>query len=496
MTPRKIFSMKNKGSLPNFHLHKTLFKKSYLLFFLAFLSSVYSADQIYVVTSKRRIDVIDSSQDTVTTTIPVGNTAWTQDQIHPTASRDQSKIYVPNSFDDNYTVIQVSDNTVIGTISTGGSNAFSIVIPSSSGNTYFAPDGDGTIHFIDSTSGAAGAVTSSLSVGSSKIRMSSNSTGTRLYVSEATTDTVKVVDPVSQQELHTLTGFSEPNLPVITPDNSKVYIANTGSDQVSIIRTSDESTVHATLDVGSSPSKLYLSPNGEKLYVPGSDHLTIIRTSDDTILATVAIGYGNDGGINLSSPQGAVSSDNTKAYFASGISNKLAVINANNTLEREIDISFTTKNLRTLALTSDDAKIYTTNAFDQVSIINTSTQEVQTLALEGGGTYNAILAVGEYNPSISPPIQLTGIQRKEVFFSGIDLTNVLSWSPPTSNTTPATYRIYRDAALTDFLGEVSALGDLTFEEHAREKKQPYTYYIVSVSSTGTTSSAASLTITP
>jgi YVTN family beta-propeller protein len=74
-------------------------------------------------------------------------------------------------------------------------------------------------------------------------------------------------------------------------DGAFAYVTNDGSDNVSVIRTSDN-TVVATVAVGRAPVGVAVTSDGALVYVANefSDNVSVIRTSDNTVVATVAVG--------------------------------------------------------------------------------------------------------------------------------------------------------------------------------------------------------------
>src|ERR1700686_4539865 len=74
------------------------------------------------------------------------------------------------------------------------------------------------------------------------------------------------------------------------------YVANGGSDNVSVIDTSNN-TVVATVPVGSNPYGVAITPNGNYAYVTifGGTYVSVIDTSNNTVVATVPVGPGPAG---------------------------------------------------------------------------------------------------------------------------------------------------------------------------------------------------------
>lgn len=86
--------------------------------------------------------------------------------------------------------------------------------------------------------------------------------------------------------------------------------------------------------------------------------------------------------------------------------------------------------------------------------------------------------------SVLPPSHLHGRQIANRFATQTDLVNHISWDAPTSGAAPVSYRIYRDAALSDLIAVIPAEDSLHFNDHNRRKHHTYTYFIVSVNEAG------------
>jgi len=77
----------------------------------------------------------------------------------------------------------------------------------------------------------------------------------------------------------------------VSPDGSKVYVANIVSNNVSVIATSSNA-VTATIPVDSSPYSVAVTPDGSKVYVAnqGTDNVSVIATTSNTVTSTIPVG--------------------------------------------------------------------------------------------------------------------------------------------------------------------------------------------------------------
>jgi YVTN family beta-propeller protein len=77
----------------------------------------------------------------------------------------------------------------------------------------------------------------------------------------------------------------------VTPDGSKVYVANDGVNTVSAIATATN-TVVSTIPVGFNPEGVAVTPDGSKVYVAdaGSNTVSVIATATDTVVGTISVG--------------------------------------------------------------------------------------------------------------------------------------------------------------------------------------------------------------
>lgn len=260
-------------------------------------------------------------------------------------------------------IIDVSTNTVVGTVSlTVGTAPYAVAILAN-GNAYIADNGNSSVTVFSTTSNV---IIGTIAVGSGPLSIAANSTGSKVYVTNTTDGTVSVINTATNTVTATVTvGVnSNPQGVVVSPDNSKVYVSDgvagvavidaatntltttisTGASSlpkgvaitpdgqylyvvnsnlatVSVFKTSDNSLVTAPVSVGGGAYGIAISPDGTKAYVTNTGgSISVIRTSDHSVTSTIADGGGNQ-------PLGvAFTPDGTKAYVVNSGAGNVYVI--------------------------------------------------------------------------------------------------------------------------------------------------------------------------
>jgi len=77
----------------------------------------------------------------------------------------------------------------------------------------------------------------------------------------------------------------------VSPDGSTVYVANLGSNTVSVIAAATN-TVTATISVGGGPNGVAVTPDGSTVYVTNQfdNTVSVIAAASNTVTATIAVG--------------------------------------------------------------------------------------------------------------------------------------------------------------------------------------------------------------
>ena len=162
-----------------------------------------------------------------------------------------------------------------------------------------------------------------IKVGSRPESITINADGTRVYVANSGSNNVSVIDTTSMNVIKTIAVGANPRGIAFaqTVDGPRVYVVNTTAGTVSVINTATNTLVDTkpatqTIDpirVGSTPQQVAISPDGKWAYVTnyGSNSVSVIKTATNTVDgAAIPVG---------STPVGvAVSADGSLLYVANG----------------------------------------------------------------------------------------------------------------------------------------------------------------------------------
>jgi YVTN family beta-propeller protein len=236
--------------------------------------------------------VIDSSTDTVVGNIRVGH--------FPSAiavDPETNRVYVGNwgSIDDfvsyyditlnaSVSVIDSSTDTVVSNITEGIFRPSDIAIDPETNRVYVANWGsidysvNASVSVIDSsTDTVVSNITDIIEGISFRTDIAVDPKTNRVYVANASSDSVSVIDPYFVDRVINITVGETPSAIAVDPETNRVYVANWGSNTTSVIDSSTD-TVVGNIRVGHFPSAIAVDPETNILYVAnwGSDTVTMI----------------------------------------------------------------------------------------------------------------------------------------------------------------------------------------------------------------------------
>ncbi len=229
------------------------------------------------------------------------------------------------------------------------------------------------------------------------------------YFSNATHNTVTVVDTTNNLAIATIPVVSSAYSLAITPNGRYLYVSGLNGN-ISVIDTSDN-TVIDTIVVGN-PRHIAISPDGESLYVTNisTTNVNIYSTATNAFLSSIAIGELT--AIIAINPAG------TLAYVA-GISSTIYIVNLhNNSIESTITSA---PDVNYILFSTDGTKVYVANTrpgpSDTILVYDATTH-----------TLSNTITVGNY------PFSIVSTPNGEFLYVTNELSHTVSVINTESNT--------------------------------------------------------------
>lgn len=222
---------------------------------------------------------------------------------------------------------------------------------------------------------SADSLITNVNVGTLPFDLAINETTNKIYVVNRNSDSVSVIDGVTNTVIKTISVGTTPTKITVNPATNRIYVANTFGDSVSVINGATD-TVLTTVATGSYPYAIDVNMVTNKIYVPnnGSDNVTIIDgvTSGTT---TVAVG---------AQPTSIVVNDVTnKIYVNNETDGSISVIDG---VTGTVAKTIASAGASNISLNKTSNKLYTTTPINNiVKKINGATDTYTgDLAIPGG----------------------------------------------------------------------------------------------------------------
>ncbi|TAK33738.1 MAG: YncE family protein [Chloroflexota bacterium] len=183
----------------------------------------------------------------------------------------------------------------------------------------------------------------------------------------------------AQNVVSTITVGASPDGVAVNPTTNLVYVANSGSNSVSVINGTTRAVV-ATIAVGTNPKGVAANPNTNRIYVTNldSNNVSVIDGASNAVAATVAVG---------THPFGvAVNPTTNRIYVGNADSNSVSVIDgSSNTVLSTISFAAGPAGIAVNPATN---RIYviTTGAAGVLSVIDGSNNSVITTLASGSNS--------------------------------------------------------------------------------------------------------------
>ncbi len=225
-------------------------------------------------------------------------------------------VYVTNHGNSFVSVVDTNTNTVVANV-TVGVNPIGVAIDLK-GDTAYVTSGTkgGTLTEINTSN--YNIIQSSV-IGGGPIGISVSPFSSLLYIAESSSDNVSVINASSNSTVAQIKVGLYPTSVSISPDGMFAYVTNNNSNTVSVIDLADNKVIK-NISVGQGPYSSTVSPNDEVLYVVNrySNNVYAINTSDYSVISVINVG---------SEPSGiAVNPNGQYLYVSNYASNSVSVI--------------------------------------------------------------------------------------------------------------------------------------------------------------------------
>ncbi len=169
--------------------------------------------------------------------------------------------------------------------------------------------------------GSTRKVTRHIAVGEEPSHLELSHDHRRLYVANSGSNDVTIIDTFTDTVVDTAPAGKRPLLPCVAPESDVVYLPS-GPDKTMTILENGKRT--ATLSVGEAPHDVAVSPDSRWVYQPnsGSHTVSVIDARRNAVIGEIAVGLG-PGHI-------AFSPDGRRAYIANTLSDDVSVIDTAN----------------------------------------------------------------------------------------------------------------------------------------------------------------------
>ena len=181
-------------------------------------------------------------------------------------------------------------------------------------------------------------------------------TKTLIYVTNTDSHCVTVIDREQDMVVATIAVGRAPVGIVARADGRRVYVANSGSDTISVIDTAINRVINTISNLGYSPAELALSEVRQTLYAtnPDSDNVSVIDTVARTVIGRIYVGK---------RPCCiAVDEDRRKIYVTNTGSHTISVIDMyEDNYERSVEKTITV-GLNPVGMVIHEDKLYVANS--------------------------------------------------------------------------------------------------------------------------------------
>lgn len=196
------------------------------------------------------------------------------------------------------TIVDTSTNAISASVKVGVYPVGVSVNPAGT-RVYVTNVGSNTVSVIDTATNQTVPVydpsyqnlVSGIGVGLNPWGVAVNPAGSRVYVANSGSDSVSVIDAVSNTAINTVAVGSVPYGVAVNPQDSTVYVGNYRGNSVSVIDAMSNIVIKS-VPVGDAPYGIAVNPQGSQVYVAnsGSGSVSVIDAISNIVIKNVAIG--------------------------------------------------------------------------------------------------------------------------------------------------------------------------------------------------------------
>jgi YVTN family beta-propeller protein len=255
------------------------------------------------------------------------------------------------------------------------------------------PQGSPSYIFVVDT--ARGMIVTPVQVREFPVSVSTTPDETKVYVANYGSNNISVIDATTNQVKATVSTGNRPNGIAVTPDGKQAYVTNWASSSVSVIDTATNQ-VTDVIPVAQFPGGISITPDGTRAYITNflSNMISVIDTATNQVVLTFPVPVPAGGYPEKIS----ITPNGNWIYITIWSNNSVMAIDtkthqAVNTVSVGLDP-------QCIAFTHDSRRAYVTNRGNStipssISVIDTTTYEVKATIDAGGGTYGLFgIAIG------------------------------------------------------------------------------------------------------
>ena len=277
------------------------------------------------------------------------------------------RLYITSTSDSfgKVTVLDTRTNSIVASISTGF-GAQGITVNPYTARAYSADSSANRVSVINTINNS---IWTTIPVCSNPVIPAINRDGTRLYVT-CWGGSIVVIDTTTNSIIQTINNVPSPWGIAVSPNGKRIAVSLYFDASIAIYDAVTYSKI-TTIPVGNNPQGILYHPNGSKLYVANlaSSSISVIDVATNTIIQTIPVGTktGNN------PVQLAFNSDASRLYVANDVSNVVTEINvATGSVLRNIAVGSGPRDVEVV-----DHYLYVTNSnSNSISVVDLNTGSI------------------------------------------------------------------------------------------------------------------------